>query len=763
MTGRRQLRAAHRERWRGFAAGNALAITMAVAVAAAEFWPVYENRQYVVLVAVTCAMGLGIAILGARFRWPAWALVIATVFAYVVAGVPLAVPARSAWHVLPTWAGLRELLAATALSWKQVVTIVLPVGSYQALLVPAFVLTLVCAVVAGSVALRARHPQLAMLAPVGMFLAAIALGPVRAPASTELGIALFVVLLFWLLWLRWYRRRFSMNLIARRSRASVEPSAVGRSTGRGLAGAAVIIAVSVAAGGALALALPAPVARDVVRARVEQPFNPRAYPSPLSAFRSYLQPQRAEEPMLTVTGLPSDGRLRLAALDSYDGVVYSVGSASGSFSRLPYRLDQKAVDGTPATISVTIDGYDGVWVPGTGALERITFSGATASARTDAFYYNDNSRTGAVVGGLTTGDRYLARSVVPNRNGDLSTLRPGAAALPPLGALPDGLGEALARYVKPQETPGQQLQAVITGLTADGYVSHGGGDGEPVSRSGHGADRISELFVRTPMLGDAEQYAVAAALMARQIGFPARVVVGFVPAAQGANVTVTGSDISAWIEVQDAQGAWVTIDPNPPARPVPPASPADAAVVSRPRPVIPPPEQVTAPQQDVSPATGEENAPPQQPDPTVALLLAILRVAGWVALALTVIALPFLAVILSKKRRRRLRFRAPTPLARIQGGWREVADTVTDYGLEVHPGATRTELAEAVGGMRPLVLASVVDRASFAPDGPEPHDADEVWRAVRDLCRALGAERTRRQRLAALISLRSFGRYAGKG
>ena len=31
------------------------------------------------------------------------------------------------------------------------------------------------------------------------------------------------------------------------------------------------------------------------------------------------------------------------------------------------------------------------------------------------------------------------------------------------------------------------------------------------------------------MVGDGEQYAVAAALMAREIGFPARVVVGYLP------------------------------------------------------------------------------------------------------------------------------------------------------------------------------------------------------------------------------------------
>jgi hypothetical protein len=251
--------------------------------------------------------------------------------------------------------------------------------------------------------------------------------------------------------------------------------------------------------------------------------------------------------------------------------------------------------------------------------------------------------------------------------------------------------------------------------------------------------------------------------MARQIGFPARVVVGFDPhAAGGSTVTVTGSDISAWIEVQDATGAWVSIDPNPPERPVPPASPEDATEVSRPRSVIPPPEQVTAPQQDVSPATGDESEPTPLPDPLLELLLTVLRIAGWSLLALAVLVSPFLAVIVSKQHRRRLRSRAPTPLGRIQGGWREVADSVADFGVDVPPGATRTELAETVGGARPLALASVVDRASFAPDGPDADEADAVWRSVRELRRDLASGRTRRQRLRALISLRSFGRYAGK-
>jgi hypothetical protein len=58
------------------------------------------------------------------------------------------------------------------------------------------------------------------------------------------------------------------------------------------------------------------------------------------------------------------------------------------------------------------------------------------------------------------------------------------------------------------------------------------------------------------------------------------------------------------------------------------------------------------------------------------------------------------------------------------------------------------------------VLAAVADRAVFAPDDPEPADADHVWDAVGELRAVLDGNVNRRGRIKALISLRSLGGYS---
>jgi transglutaminase-like putative cysteine protease len=753
----------------GFVAGNVLGLAATTTIAASTLWPVYQSTEYILLVVVTFGLGTLVALLGAFLRWPSWVLMLAMIVVYFLAGVPLAIPGLTVARFFPSVDGLVELLAASALSWKQLVTVVLPVGAYQSLLVPAFILVLLTTVIGLSVALRTQHGELAVLAPIALFLAGIALGPSSATSPVEFGLALFVAVLFWLLWLRRQRRRQAVRLMASQSRTTIQ-SRSERQLGaaRRLVGAALIIAVAIGAGGAMAIASPASVQRDVVRTRVQQPFDPREYPSPLSGFRSYLQPEQRTRPLLTVAGLPAGGRIRIATLDTYDGVIYSVGSetvtsASAAFTRLPYRLDQRTVSGKQVSLTVTVDGYRGVWVPGDGQLERITFEGDSASARADSFFYNDNSGTGAVLGGLKKGDRYRAESVVPSAVDDLSSLEPGTAALPAVGVVPGGLVQALSRNVNVSEPPGRKLQAMLDWLKADGYISHGLRPDEPVSRSGHGADRITQLFTDRPMLGDQEQYAVAAALLARQIGFPARVVLGFAPAsARGAvPVTITGSDISAWIEVQTRSGAWVTVDPNPAVRDVPAKLPDEPTVVSRPQSVVPPPVPDTTLQRDLTPPDSAQKDPPKPPDPFIAFLLGALAVAGWSVLGLALLVSPFLAIIVAKLRRRRLRTTAATSIARITGGWREFADTAIDFGVEVPRAATRTELAESVGGMHSLVLASVVDKAVFSPAEPSAAEADSVWSAVRELRESLAAGLGRWERLKALISLRSFRRYAG--
>jgi transglutaminase-like putative cysteine protease len=204
-----------------------------------------------------------------------------------------------------------------------------------------------------------------------------------------------------------------------------------------------------------------------------------------------------------------------------------------------------------------------------------------------SFYYNDNSDTGAVVGGLEPGDRYSITAVLPAQpaEGDLASLEPGTADLPPVAVVPDELAATLDRYVAGVTGSGARLVAMLDGLRRDGYVSHGVSADEPASRSGHAADRITELLTAQRMIGDQEQYAVTAALMARQLGFPARVVFGFAPedVDPAGQTAVSGGDVSAWIEVDTTQYGWVAIDPTPPVRPIPDEEPEEPTEVARPQ------------------------------------------------------------------------------------------------------------------------------------------------------------------------------------
>jgi transglutaminase-like putative cysteine protease len=740
------------------------------AAAMIPWWPIYESAAFIVAVTIAGVAGMTIGVFGARFALPAWLVVVLVFGAYLVLGVPAAVPGRAIAGVVPTPAGLVELVAGAALSWKQLVTIAVPVGSYQALLVPPFLLVLIASTVAVTIALRSRHPATAVFPPAVVLVTGIGLGVVHETLAVEAGLAFLVSVVAWLVRIAIANRRAITS--GRRVEAAL-------SDARRVLGASALVAVALVGATAASVAM-APPHRNVLRAELQPPFEPRAHDSPLAGFRAAFDPDVTDVPMFEVSGLPEGAGIRIAVLDTYDGIVYSVGgpdgaAASGAFTRVPYRLDQSDAPASSVEVEleVAIRDYDDVWVPGIGRLERIEFEGSRSAMLAEEFFYNDATGTAAVRGGFEPGDAYHATSVTPVDPTVLTTLRPGTSVLPPAPELPKDLAALLDRWAPASDDAGARLAAVIEGFHREGYISHGLEDQVP-SRSGHALDRLDELATEHPMVGDGEQYAVAAALMARRIGFPARVVVGYLPgsddradsnappgggAGDGTTVIRSG-DKQAWIEVQTSDGEWLSIDPNPAVRPIPEREPDQPTIVSRPQSALPPPAERT-PVDDLAP---DPDAPPDDPDGPddawLQVLFGALSVAGFVVLGLAVLTSPFLAIIVAKLRRRRLRRNAPTAAERIEGGWQEFADTATDFGYAIKPTATRAEQAVTVGGLAPLVLASVVDRAAFAPGGPAEGDDHRVWEAVDELQQRLGAPRTRRERLRAAVSLTSLGGYA---
>jgi transglutaminase-like putative cysteine protease len=759
----------------GFVVVNTLFLWVAIAVSAFALWPIYRSFSMIVMVAAATAIGSAIAIVGAYFRWSAPIVMGVTVLGFTAFGVPVAVPSEAISGILPSFSGLVDLFSGVALGWKQLLTISLPVGGYEALLVPFYTLIIVLSVIGLSIALRTRRGDVAVVAPGILFLTATAFGSQTPVLPLVSSLGLLAILLLWIVWRRWYSRRTAIRLLASQvadSDAPIEIRADTRFVGLRTLSAAVLILV-LAAGTAVgaAAALPPTGPRTVLRTTTTQPFEPRDYPSPLSGFRTYWQKPKTDDVLLTVSGLPVGSRIRIATLDTYDGVVYSVGSAavnpaSGSFTRVPFAVDQTGVSGTRATLTVTDQSYSGVWLPTVGSLEKVSFSGPNANQLQADLFYNQTTGTAVDLGRLAAGDSYTLSTIVPKQPSldMLKLVTAGSAELPALNTLPAELSTALNAYVAKQNSQGAKLVAMINALRKNGYVSHGVGK-EPASRSGHSADRINELLTDSRMIGDAEQYSVTAALMARELGFPARVVMGFVPQTTGPGTSeIKGKDVSAWIEVDTAQYGWVTVDPNPPVRPIPTVPPKNPKQVAQPQTVVPPPATLpNAAQPPPNPDTHQHAITP--PNEFLIGLFAALQIAAWVLLVIVVLLAPFLLILLAKSRRRKLRRSAPSALARISGGWQEFEDSVLDHGIQPPVAATRSEVATTVGGTRTAVLAAVADRATFGPEQPDKSEADLVWRSVNELTAALNAGKTRWERLRARISLRSLrgqsgGRYS---
>ncbi|MER3389574.1 MAG: transglutaminase domain-containing protein [Microcella sp.] len=724
-------------------------------VIAVALWPIYRTGQFVTLAVVAIAAGTAIAFASAVGRWPAWGALGATVTVFTVVGVPLAVPGRTVYGVLPEPQGLAELFAGVVLGWRQLVTIDLPVGAYEALLVPALVVLLVGPLLTLLIAARGRRPALAALVPIVAYLLAIAIGPQSPLLPISTTIALSTTLLLWMAARARHRRRDEL------AASSVETRGAGA---RALAGATVLVLLAGGAGAAVAGLIAPPENRTVVRTTAERPFSPLEQPSPLAAYRAEFDPVVADLPALTVEGAPAGARIRIAALDSYDGVVFAVGSdavdsASGSFVRIPTERPPDILPGERTTVTLTVEREHGVWLPTLGEVAAVRILAEDANDLRDDFVYNTTTGTAALVGGVPIGLTYQLDVVLDEEESatGLGNATPGPAAVPGIAQLPEAVIDWVAEVTDGIETPGAQLETALETLREEGYLSHGVDEEEAPSRPGHSLGRLEDFLGSAPVVGDAEQYAATAALIARQLGFPSRVVLGYGPLDRSGATTLVASDRTAWIEVSTADG-WRPIDVVSERRELPPVEPDEPVPVVRPQnPAQPPVEE---------PPVIEDQAPPEieqteeeQLDPFWASVLTVLRVLGPLALVLGILASPLVAIAVLKRRRRARRRRHGDPALRILGGWRDVTDAARDVGLDLPATGTRRELAAVIGRPQALVLARVADRAVYAPEEPDHDEADRVWAAADGVRDSLLQSLTVRQRWGATLSTRSLRRY----
>ncbi len=675
-------------------------LLVAIAAACVPMWWIFGTLQLVVALAVMLLVGTALAWLGAVRRWTALSLILGGLAVLAMLAVPLAAPQRiprGEW--LPAFA---EAAAAIVLSWRRLLTIGLPVGTGDALLMAPIVLVLAGTVIGVSLALRSKRAETAALVPAAITAWSILWGPRDLPEPWLTGLLALVPLAAYVTVVRQARRR---------SRA---PRALSSLARRVAAGSVVAVLAVGAAGTAGALTqLPE---RTVLRGDSPSSIELQGA-SPLSAYRSYWAPESRAAEQLTATGLEPGDRIRLAVLDRYDGEVLGVGRSR--FERVP-----SAEPGAGRLIGVTIDELTTRWLPVVGEPSAIRFVGERSELLAGGLHRSEQLGAYVVEPGIGPGDGYQMLSqpgtpIVPADS--IAALEP---ADPRQGsqALPDAMLTALAAWTGGATTPGERLAAMVEGLRADGYVSHGVLEDEAPSRPGHSLERLEALF-SDAMIGDAEQYATAAMLLARQLGFDARVVVGFTPDAieQGRPTSVVGADADAWIEVR-AESGWVGIDVMPDPRPIPEQEQGAPTVVEE-----PPMQQAPAPAPGGQLESADPAAPsaPQDADDGFSRLLQTLAAIGAVLGLLALIAAIPVGLVVAKVIRRRRRRRADEPRDRAEGAWAEVIDGLRDRGELLPITGTRVEQAGVDARMREL--AHRVDRAVFAPEPPTEPEVDATW------------------------------------
>ena len=142
-------------------------------------------------------LGLGIAILNAHLRL---GLLITTALgfgAYMLFGSALAVPDSAVLGFLPSLDSLRILLLGIVFAWKDMLTVGVPVGTANGMLIVPFLSSLITALAAGLLTWRLKSPYWPLLPVLVLFVTVIAFSTSPGFLNVERGVSLTIVSIVW--------------------------------------------------------------------------------------------------------------------------------------------------------------------------------------------------------------------------------------------------------------------------------------------------------------------------------------------------------------------------------------------------------------------------------------------------------------------------------------------------------------------------------------------------------------------------------------
>lgn len=460
--------------------------------------------------------------------------------------------------------------------------------------------------------------------------------------------------------------------------------------------------------------------------------------SPLVDIKARLTSNPVTE-LFTVRS-PIPAYWRLTALEEFDGRIWS---SRGTYRPVGEQLPKESGD-SALTYKVVQDyrigPLDSFWLPAAYRPGKVDLAGARVNAESLTLLTEKESAEGLIYKVQSEIPRYTPADLA-QAGGDPGTDMRPYLELPE--DFPSDVRDLARQKTASAAGPYQQAMA-LQDFLRNNYTY----DLENV-QPGHSDDHL-RYFLFKSKTGYCEQFAGAFAAMARSIGLPARVAVGFTPGAydQALDIFhVTTKEAHAWPEVHINGMGWVAFEPtpgrfepnptnytgtyNPAANPIlaTTTTTTSAADPSAPTPTTAKPQKAEEdPFQNESTSSGN------------GIVKWLLQVAAGLLAVTAVLAVP---PVLKRRRRARRRRTGPAR-ARVAGAWSEALDRLREAGTA--PAITLTPLEFAVGGTRSIAadvgspmtrLAGIFTKASYSPGDPSEEEVSQAWAEVETLTQAL--------------------------
>ena len=481
--------------------------------------------------------------------------------------------------------------------------------------------------------------------------------------------------------------------------------------------------------------------------------------NPFLDLKRNLEGQSDEVLMTFTTDDPSPGYLRLAALDEFTGETWQAGPRTDETALsldqtpiIPGLNSQVAFDRVTYDLRFSSE-FQSDWLPN---LYPVTDVEASGPWTIDALQLDVSA--GEDVDTHDMGYSFTSLQVNPSRE-QLESAVEVPAPLDPFLELPSDLPPEIASLASSVTSdaslPIDQALALQNWFREDGGFKYST-DREP----GGGLETIQE-FLTTSRTGYCEQFAAAMALMARSLGIPSRVAVGFLrpETLEPGEYAYRGTDMHAWPELYFDGVGWLRFEPTPAswtgdAAPTYTGGPVNGSEPTLPASTTPSGAQNPDERTPLGPtgaAAGSSGG--DGGDGTVSTALKV----GIALLALIGLAVAprFARAAVRRRRWARAGDGAAEP------AWQELRDSTVDLGLAFDDRATlrtagqglRTHLGgqlQAVDALNRLVVR--VEQARFARAGRGTGTAADVEQAradVETVIAGLAAGRNRRRLLRA--------------